>query len=448
VIIKNRHELATSKLRSQALDIIEAGIERVLPTTIMHTSVSFDLSSRILFINSNSCPVTGRLFVVGGGKASGLMAETLEKIIPPEIITAGIVIDKADPAGFETRKVEIIRAGHPLPDERGVTAVRAILELKEKYSICEEDLVLCLISGGGSALMPCPADGLTLDDKQKITGILLSCGADIVEVNTIRKHLSRIKGGQLAQHLFPAGVLSLILSDVVGNDMSIIASGPTYPDPSTFADARSILERYGILDKAPENAVSRLEKGRLGRIEETPKSLRNTNNFIIGDNRLALEAMYEKAISLGFDPIIITSEQIGETGEIARQRAREILDGKYKSFNAIILGGETTPVLPDNHGKGGRNQHYAALTMLQFEKYPGEWLMAGVATDGSDYLPDIAGAFVDGSSLEALRMRNHDINQYLERYDSYPLLKEAGNSIIISGSTGTNVGDIILYLLP
>lgn len=448
MIIKNRHELTTSELRRKALDIIEAGIERVLPTTIMHTSVSFNLSSRILYVNVNACPVTGRLFVVGGGIASGLMAETLEKIIPPEIITAGVVIDKADPAGFETRKIEIMRAGHPLPDERGVKAVRAMLALKEKYSICRDDLVVCLISGGGSALMPYPADGLTLDDKQKITRLLLSCGADIFEINKIRKHLSGVKGGRLAQHFSPAGVLSLILSDVVGNDMSIIASGLTYPDPSTYADAWSVLERYGILEKSPENVVTRLEKGRLGRIEETPKSLRNTKNYIIGDNRLALEAMREKAGSLGFDPLIITSEQVGETGEIARQRAGEILDGKYQPFDAIILGGETAPVLSDSHGKGGRNQHYAALTMLRFERFPGEWLMASVATDGSDFLPDIAGAIVDGSSLETLRTKNLEIKKYLERYDSYSILRETGNSVIITGSTGTNVGDFMLYLLP
>jgi glycerate 2-kinase len=448
MIIKNRPELATSKLRGQALDIIEAGIERVLPSTVMRTAVSFDAAAKTLFINKDKFDVKGRIFVIGAGKASGLMAQTLESIIGPANIQAGIAVEKAPPAKFNLKKIKIMQAGHPVPDERGIAAGNAIFDLKPKYSPGKDDLVICLISGGGSALLPCPAEGLTLDDKQKVTRFLLSCGADIYEINMVRKHLSGIKGGRLADYFAPARVLSLILSDVVGNVMSIIASGPTYPDTCTFADAYKVLEKYDLLHKVPANVRSRLERGCRGQLEETPKSLENAGYYIIGDNRLALEAMAAKADKLGFNPVIVTAEQTGDTEFAARQRAAEILAGGYQPHTAVILGGETTPVLPEHPGKGGRNQHYAALTMLLLEKLPGNWVAASVATDGSDYLADVAGAIVDKSSLDNLQKKRLDIQFYLDKFDSYPLLIQAGNSIVITGSTGTNVGDVVLYLLP
>jgi glycerate 2-kinase len=435
MIIKNRQELATSRLREKALDIIEGGIERVLPGTVMHASVNFEPATRRLSVNKNSFKINGRIFVIGGGKASGLMAQTLETIIGAENIETGVVIDKASPNEFGTRKIKVMQAGHPLPDERGINATRAMLDLKNKWSIGRDDLIICLISGGGSALMLCPADGLSLADKQRVTGLLLSCGADIHEINTVRKHLSAIKGGRLAQYYYPASVLSLILSDVVDNDMGVIASGPTYPDSSSYADALLVLEKYDLLDKVPRDILSLLARGSHGQIEETPKTLENVQNYIIGDNRLALEAMTEKARSSGFKPAIVTAEQAGDTATAARQRANEILNGFYKPHDAIIIGGETTPVLPDNHGAGGRNQHYAALSMLLFKDYPFEWLLASVATDGSDYMPDVAGAIVDGSNLARLKKENVDIRTHLERYDTHTLLKKTGNSIIITGST-------------
>jgi glycerate 2-kinase len=448
MIIKNRRELATSRLREKALDIIEAGIERVLPDSVMQTAISFNPETKTFYINENSQKVTGRIFVIGGGKASGLMAQTLEKITGPENIEAGIVIDKAAPEEFKLKKIRIMQAGHPLPDERGIKATQAMLDLTHKYAIGKDDMVICLISGGGSALMPCPADGLSLVDKQKVTGFLLSCGADIHEINTVRKHLSGIKGGRLAQHYYPATVLSFILSDVVGNDMSIIASGPTYPDSTSYSDARRVLGKYNLLNKVPGNILTVLERGCQEKLGETPKLLENVWNYIIGDNLLALEAMAKKASSIGFRPFIVTAEQTGNTETAACQRAQEILNTIYKRHDAIIIGGETTPVLPDNHGTGGRNQHYAALTMFLLNNYPGEWLSASVATDGSDYMADVAGAIVDRSSLDNLKKKNFDIRPYLKSYNSYALLKETGNSIILTGSTGTNVGDVILYLLP
>ena len=447
-IIKNRNELDSTLLRQQALDIIEAGISRVLPPKIMRSALRYDKNVDILEINGDRYNLSGsRVFVVGGGKASSLMAEVLESIIPPSKITAGVINCKKGSGSFNTEKIEIIEAGHPVPDSNGIDGVNRMLALKEKYSINANDLMLCLISGGGSALMPCPVGGVKLEDKQVVTGLLLECGAEIGEINTVRKHLSKIKGGGLGKHFGPTRVVSLIISDVIGNNLDVIASGPTSPDSSTFDDAYSVLEKYDLVSKIHGSVLDYLDSGRKGQVPETPKTLDNCRNYIIGDNMLALEAMAEKASSLGLKPKIVTSEQKGDTAAAARMRAEEIMEGKYPEYNVVILGGETTPTLPEDHGKGGRNQHYAAVSMHYMKDYPGKWVIASTGTDGSDYLPDVAGAIVDNHSLELAVKNGIDVSSYIERFDSNTLFSEMGNSLIITGSTGTNVGDIIVYIL-
>ncbi|MFC1955510.1 glycerate kinase [Chloroflexota bacterium] len=446
MIIKNRDALATTELRKQALDIIEAGIDRVLPPNIMKSALRYDKVSQTLTVGGDNYSLSGgRIFVIGGGKASGLMAETLEKIIPPDNIAAGVVNCKSEP--YKKSKTKIITAGHPIPDQRGMSGVKEMLALKKLYSINKDDLVICLISGGGSALMPHPVEEVGLKDKQSITELLLGCGAAIDEINAVRKHLSQTKGGRLGHFYSPATVVSFILSDVIGNDLAAIASGPTFPDPTTFADALDILKRYNLLDKAPENVINFLRRGCRGEKEETPKTLNNCHNYIIGDNKLALEAMLEKAGEMGFTPHIISTEQKGETTEVARSRANEISSSKYGDYNAILIGGETTPKLPATAGRGGRNQHYATVSMLAMKQYPGEWVVASAGTDGSDFLPDVAGAIVDSDSLDIARAQGIDVESYLDGYNSNVLLDRIGGSLIITGDTGTNVGDVIVYLL-
>jgi glycerate-2-kinase len=308
-------------------------------------------------------------------------------------------------------------------------------------------MVICLISGGGSALMPCPATGISLEDQQNITTLLLKSGADIHEINTVRKHLSRTKGGKLGEYFSPARIVSLIISDVVGDDLGVIASGPTYPDSSTFQDAYNILEKYNLIKRAPPTINYYIRLGCTGLIEETPKSLNNCDNHIIGNNRVALEAMSAKATELGFNPLILTAEQKGDTEETAFSRAKEIIYGKYDNYNAILLGGETTPTVPEKSGKGGRNQHYAAVSILAMKEYPGNWLVASVGTDGSDYLSDVAGAMVTGESAGIAESRGLNVRSYIDSFDSHMLLKKLGGSLIETGNTGTNVSDIILYLL-
>ena len=446
MIIKNRETLATTELRKKALDIVEAGIARVLPPSIMRAAVKYDAVNRILTVNGNTHRLsTGRVFVIGGGKASGLMVEALEDIIDPANISVGMVNCKSE--HYKTSKTKIILAGHPIPDERGINGVKEMLALKERYYINESDLVICLISGGGSALMPCPIDGISLRDKQSITELLLSSGAEIDEINAIRKHLSKIKGGWLGHFYSPATVISLILSDVIGNNLAVIASGPTFPDSSTFLDAYNVLKKYDLLARVPESVIDFLRKGCRGEVAETPKTLDNCYNYIIGDNKLALEAMLEKANEVGFTPYIVTAEQKGDTTTVACSKAKEILSLRYSGYDAILIGAETTPRLPAIAGKGGRNQHYAAMSILAMKQYPGEWVVASVGTDGSDFLPDVAGAIVDNDSLDDAKAKGIDVKSYLNRYDSNTLLDKIGGSLVITGDTGTNVGDVILYLL-
>ncbi len=445
MIIKNRRDLATSQLREKALQIIEAGISRVLPPNIMSSAVSYDAVRRNIKVKGDTLSIaTGRIFVIGGGKAAGLMAKALEAIIGAENIVDGVVNYKG--GSVKTQKIKAITAGHPLPDQRGVAGVKEMLALKRRYSIGEGDVVICLISGGGSALMPCPVAGVSLRDKQKITELLLGSGAEISEINTVRKHLSQIKGGRLGSFYSPATVISLILSDVIGNDLATIASGPTSPDRSTFSNACNVLKRYGLLTKAPMSVTDFLAKGSRGEVAETPKVLKNCHNYIIGDNTLALEAMADKAREIGLKPYIISARQKGDAATVARLKAEEVLDRRYAGYNALLIGGETTVKLPARAGKGGRNQHYATVSMLAMAPYPGQWLVASVGTDGSDFLPDVAGAIVDQDSPGTAQARGIDVKACIERFDSNTLLDKIGNSLIITGDTGTNVGDVILYL--
>ena len=446
MIIKNREELISSGLRARAVELIEAGVTRVLPANLLRGAVRYDRrSKRVAVLNKRYQVQRGRIFVIGGGKASGLMSEEIERVVGPEAITAGVVNCKAD--GYATAKIKIILAGHPVPDEAGEQGVRQMLALKDRYGIGKNDLVICLISGGGSSLMPCPPEHVSLEDKRNITNLLLRCGADIKEINTVRKHLSLIKGGRLGKYFEPARVVSLIISDVVGDDLDSIASGPTVPDVTTFKDAYAVLEKYNLVEKSPPEAVNFIKRGCAGLEADTPKELSNCDNYIIGNNCTALEAMAEKARDMGLKPYIVTSELSGDTSTVAGKLAGEIIAGRYRGMNVILCGGETTPTLPDKAGSGGRNQQFAAVSMLAMAKCRPPWVVACAGTDGSDFLPDVAGAMIDDHSLETALAAGINVKDYVERFDSNTLFKKIGRSLIYTGATGTNVSDILLYLL-
>jgi glycerate-2-kinase len=387
----------------------------------------------------------GRIFVIGGGKAAGYMAEAFEKIVGPENITAGVV--NCTEGDYKTKKIELIEAGHPLPDKRGAKGVEKMLALKDKYEINEKDLVVCLLSGGGSALMPSPSSKFDLTEKQMVTQMLIKSGADINEVNAIRKHLSKVKGGRLANYFNPTKVLSIIISDVAGNNLETIASGPTIADPSTFANAYAVLEKYNLLEKIPSSIKDYIIGGCEGKEDESPKTITNASNYIIGDSAVALEAMTLKAKTLNFKPIIVDTNIIGEPSAAAAKIADAIKSGSFEGYQVLLFAGETTPAIPEKHGDGGRNQHFSALSALVLQELSGDWVMASINSDGIDFSRDAAGALIDNNFFLLASQQGVNINNYIDNFDSHGLFKKIGNNLITTGPTGTNVGDLMVYII-
>jgi len=339
--------------------------------------------------------------------------------------------------------VELAEAGHPVPDERGLTASARLLELARRAQ--EEELVLFLVSGGGSALTPAPAPPITLGEKQRVTRLLLAAGATIRELNAVRKHLSRFKGGQLARAAWPATVLTLALSDVIGDPLDVIASGPTAPDPSTFASALEVLDRRGVRAAAPASVVDRLEAGRRGAIEETPKTgdeiFARVRNVVIGNNALITDAAVAAARRLGYRPHFLTRELEGEAREVARalvSRARRL-----EPPACLVAGGETT-VTVKGSGRGGRCQELALAATLALRPDDGLTILAA-GTDGTDGPTEAAGAIVDAGTAGRGRAAGQDPDRALADNDAYGFLRASGD-LLVSGPTNTNLLDLYVVL--
>ena len=373
------------------------------------------------------------------------MAQAAERVLGRRI-TAGLVNVKYGSTA-KLRRIELNPCGHPLPDESGVAGSARIAEIAARAEA--GDLVLCLISGGASALLPLPAGPITLAEKQATTSLLLACGATIHEINAVRKHLSRIKGGQLARLAAPATVESLLLSDVIGDDLDVIGSGPTAPDASTFAGALAILEKFDLVGRVPAAVRNRLQQGVRGELPETPKPgdplFRGVRNVLVGNNRLALDAAARRARALGFRTLVLSSEIQGETREIARMHAaiaREIVSTSrpVKAPACIITGGETTVTLHGD-GKGGRNQEFVLAAALEIAGLR-HVVVFSAGTDGSDGPTDAAGAIADGDTLR----RNPEAISYLNRNDSYHYFQPLGD-LVMTGATNTNVMDVRILLV-
>ena len=390
-----------------------------------------------------------RILVVGAGKAGAPMAQALEDLLGDRI-TDGVIVVK-EGHGLPLGHVRIHEASHPVPDERGIKGAEEILSLVKDAG--ERDLVLCLISGGGSALLVAPAEGVTLEDKQEVTRLLLACGADIHEINTIRKHLSRAKGGGLARFAYPATVVSLILSDVIGDDLNVIASGPAVPDTSTFADTRQVLEKYDIWDRVPAAVQSRIDQGLKGDIEDTPKAgdavFKRCFSELVGTNIQALKAAGLKSEELGYRTLILSSTVEGEAREVVKVLiaiAKEVRgSGNPLSAPACILcGGETTVTIRGD-GKGGRNQEFALASALVIDGMENIVVLAG-GTDGNDGPTDAAGAIADGSTLVRAQAKGLDPLDFLRRNDSYHFFQPL-EDLVITGPTRTNVMDVYMLLV-
>lgn len=393
----------------------------------------------------------GNTYLIAIGKAAQPMALSFADLLGDHLdrgyILSKIGVQPSPPIHQE--RLEIFHASHPIPDNTGSLATSRILG--EFSSLKEEDLVIILISGGGSALFTKPANEISLGDLQHTNQLLLNCGADIYEINTIRKHLSAVKGGQLSKHIFPARIVTLVLSDVIGDPLDMIASGPTVPDPSTFEDAIKVIEKYTLEEALPTAVAEHLKKGREGLIPETPKPsdpcFAKTTNLILANNRDALLAGETQARAEGFQSNILPEPLAGEARSAGNTLAQQLKDRSQAEEpnsqpSCLIAGGETTVTLSNTHklGIGGRNLELA-LSALPVLDGVDNCLLVTLATDGEDSLSGAAGAVVSGDSLKRCQQLGLDPLDYLERHDSYTLFKTL-DDLLITGPTGTNVNDL------
>jgi len=439
------------KLRQHAGAIFSAGVAAVDPKAAVKRTLRREGPRIFLCNHSISINDYRHFYVIGAGKAAASMAEGVEEILG-NALTGGVVVTK-DGHGLPLQRVNVLEAGHPLPDERGEKAAEQILQIAQKAGA--DDLVICLISGGGSALLPLPAAGLTLDDERRVTDLLLASGATIEEMNVVRKHLSSIKGGQLARAVYPAKLFTLVLSDVIGDPLDIIASGPTVPDSSTFEEARKIMMMTGVWTKAPQVVRAHIDMGRTGRIAENPKPDDGVFNFaqteIIGNNATALEAAELHANKLGYNTLILSSRVQGEARDIGRfyaAIAHEIVhrERPVETPACILAGGEPTVTLRSKLGKGGRSQELALSVAIDIDGLPGcVFLAAG--TDGTDGPTDAAGAFADGKCIARAKTSGlmHPTS-FLRDNDSYNFFRTT-EDLFITGPTRTNVMDLHVLLV-
>jgi glycerate 2-kinase len=440
-------------MREEAEKMFRASVERVDPYRAVRKFVR--LQNGRLSLGREDHPeielelnIFDRVFVVGGGKATAPMAKALEDLLGTRI-DRGLINVKYG-FGEALSRTAIMEAGHPLPDEKGVLGTKKILGLLE--GVGERDLVFSLISGGGSALLPAPANAISLAEKQAVTKSLLECGASIDEINTLRKHISSSKGGQMARAAFPATTVNLMLSDVVGDRMDVIASGPFVPDASTFKDAWGIIARYKLF--VPESVSDYVQEGLKGNVPETPKEgdrlFKKVHNFIIGSNILALEAARKAGEAMGYACIILSSMVEGETREVAKVHAaiaKEILHtGRPVPPPACIISGGETTVTIRGKGLGGRNQEFCLAGALELAGLPRRVVVLSGGTDGNDGPTSAAGAIVDPLTVKRGSDLGLQAADFLNHNDSYHFFERTGE-LLVTGPTKTNVMDVRLVLV-
>lgn len=435
------------RVRTILKKLLQAGLQAADPGVAIKKALSVDGSRIRVGRRQYDLRKFDRIVCVGAGKASGKMAMAVEERLGPRI-SEGLVAVK-DRSGCRTKKIQLLETSHPIPDRRSVQAAKKILTLIQ--SLTRRDLVFVLVSGGASSLLAAPAPGLTLRDKKQATNLLLRCGATIQEINAVRKHLSAIKGGRLATAT-QATIITLVLSDVLGDDLATIGSGLTAPDSTTFEEARDILKRYRIWSRVSSAVRIHFEKGNDEQIDDTPKpkapEFARVQHEIIGNNRLMVEAIVKEAKVAGLHPLVLTTTLEGEARE-----AGKMIGAIAKKIQAsgqpvprpacLVWGGETT-VTVEGKGQGGRAQELALSAAIQIAGIS-NMHVAGFGTDGSDGPTDVAGAIVDGRTIERAMKQSIDPMQALLRNDSYGFFQKVGGHIC-TGSTGTNVNDVYVLL--
>ena len=446
-LIENGETSDIRRGRDLALQCLEHAVNAAEPKQLIRAKMRIKNDHLLIEDCTFDLGKFKHVYVVGGGKAGGKMAQAIEDIMC-KYVTAGVI---NIPYGTrqKTDVIELNEASHPVPDEAGVTGTLRIMALAEQAK--EDDLIICLISGGGSSLMPFPREGISLKDKQALTNALLKSGAAINEINTVRKHLSAFKGGWLAKKAYPATLLNLVLSDVMGDPLDSIASGPTVPDATTFSDARKILEKYDLWLSVPFSIRKILSEGAKGLLQETPKPndfvFEKVHNFVIGNNRTASQAAIDFLGSKGLNTLLLADMLAGEAREVGKalpKLASEVIVCIDTSRSlGVVAGGETT-VTVRGKGVGGRNQELALSAALNLPE-SGKCVIASFSTDGIDGPTDAAGAIIDGSTLKRARQLGLDPEKYLANNDSYSFFTKLGD-LICTEATGTNVNDISVII--
>jgi glycerate 2-kinase len=434
--------------RTTSEQIFLAGINRVLPEKLITNVMALRDDALIIGDLTFHLPSVENIYVIGSGKASASMAAEVEKILDFRITGGHISVKYGH--SCKLKYITVTEAGHPIPDSNGYKATKEILRIANNAGY--NDLVICLLSGGGSVLMPDFPDGSSPDEINKVNHLLIDSGACIQEINAVRKHLSVVKGGQLARAVSPASLVSLILSDVAGNPLDVIASGPTTPDPTTYQQALAVLEKFNITRSVPARILEYLHEGESGVRPETMKPgdrlFENTFNFIVGTNHIALEAAREKALEYNINSVIIDDRLQGDTTSVAEYIVETSLrfqgDSNEIKPVCLLFGGETT-VKMTGKGKGGRNQHLALQCATLLQDRSGITILCA-GTDGTDGPTDAAGAVVDSETPVKARSKYLDIGEYISKFDSYNFFKKAGGHIF-TGPTMTNVMDIIVVIV-
>lgn len=434
--------------RVAAEEIFKAGVESVSPSGLVRKYLEIDSKGITAGGKFFSSDLLNNVFVIGAGKASAMMASGVEDILGDRL-TGGHIAVKY---GFSCKlsRIKITEAGHPSPDENSYKATGEILDIANRAG--NDDLVLCLISGGGSSLLADLPDGVSEENLKTLNNLLVNSGASISEINTVRKHLSSVKGGQLARAAYPAQLVSLIISDVPGDRTDVIASGPTVPDPTTFEEAMEVISRYDLVKSLPREIMTHLGKGIRGSIPETPKPgdvvFNNVTNIIIGNNRMALASACRKAEELNIKPVIVDDQLQGDVVVIAERIVTASLacrsDDAAVSPECLLFGGETT-IKMTGKGLGGRNQHLALLCSSLLKGKPGITVLAA-GTDGNDGPTDAAGAVVDSETSEVADSMHLDLQAFIDSFDSWHFFHVAGGHIV-TGPTMTNVMDIIVVII-
>ncbi|MCK4478698.1 glycerate kinase [Candidatus Bathyarchaeota archaeon] len=456
VIIKNKKTLienAKSKLdrkaRKLALEALEAALEAADPEEIIKSKVTVKGSTLRIGQHRFGLQKFHRIYVVGGGKASGKMAETLESVLGNRI-SSGIVNVPHNSGPYKTRRIKFQEASHPIPDDAGMKGAEKMLNLVSQAE--KNDLIICLISGGGSSLMPLPRGKITLNDKRQVTEALLKSGATINEVNTVRKHISAFKGGWLAKKAYPATIVNLILSDVIGDPLDFIASGPTVPDSTTFADAIEIMRRYSLWANMPQSVRTVLVEGQKDLIAETPKKgdkvFSKVYNVVVGNNRSATLAVCNKIQKMGLRSLLLTASLEGEArhvGTVLASIAKEVGASGHPLPKpcGIVAGGETTVTVVGD-GKGGRNQEIALSAALNISDMNGV-VIASFSTDGIEGLTEAAGALADGKTIIRSQEQGLNAKNFLANNDSFNFFSKL-DDLIFTGLTRTNVNDISVII--